>query len=179
MSKFHSIQIKNIRKETPDCVSVAFDIPEHLKQDFAYKQGQYLTLKLNLGGEELRRSYSACSSPLVDADLRIAVKAVENGKVSTYLNNGLSVGDTIEVMTPMGNFYTEMPLATPQNYVAFAAGSGITPVISLLKTALAAHPGNTFSLFYGNKSTSDIIFREELNDRSVIVRYFIRLNCSY
>lgn len=173
MSKFHSLKIKNIRRETPDCVSVAFDIPEHLKEDFAYKQGQYLTLKLNLGGEELRRSYSACSSPIVHEDLRIAIKAVENGKVSTYLNNGLSVGDTIEVMTPMGNFYTEMPAATPQHYVAFAAGSGITPVISLLKTALAAHPANKFSLFYGNKSTSDIIFRQELND--LVVKYEERL----
>ena len=173
MSKFHSIKIKNIRRETPDCVSVAFDIPEHLKEEYAYKQGQYITLKMNLDGEELRRSYSACSSPVADADLRIAVKAVANGRVSTYLNNGVSVGDTVEVMTPMGNFYTEMPASTAQHYVAFAAGSGITPVLSLLKTAMVTHPENTFSLFYGNKSTADIIFRQELND--LVVKYEERL----
>lgn len=173
MSKFHSIKIKNVRRETPDCVSVAFEIPEQLKQEFTYKQGQYLTLKMTIGGEELRRSYSACSSPVAGEDLRIAIKAVENGKVSTYLNNGISVGDTIEVMPPMGNFYTEMPADSAQNYVAFAAGSGITPVLSLLKTAMIANPGNTFTLFYGNKSTSDIIFRQELND--LVVKYEERL----
>lgn len=173
MSRFHSVKIKDIRRETPDCVSIAFEIPESLKENFDYKQGQYITVKLKLNGEELRRSYSACSSPIADDDLRIAIKRVENGKVSTYLNNGISEGDQIEVMEPMGNFYTEMPASNPQHYVAFAAGSGITPVISLLKTAMTTHPENKFSLFYGNKSTEDIIFRQELND--LVVKYEERL----
>lgn len=173
MSKFHSIKIKDIRRETSDCVSIAFDISDELKSAFGYKQGQYLTLKLNIDGEELRRSYSACSSPVADEDLRIAIKKVENGKVSSYLNNGISVGETIEVMEPMGNFTVEMPTAKPQHYVAFAAGSGITPVLSLLKTALISHPENRFTLFYGNKSTDDIIFRQELND--LVVKYEERL----
>lgn len=173
MSRFHSIKIKDIRRETPDCVSIAFDIPENLQDAFSYKQGQYLTLKLNLDGEELRRSYSACSSPVGEEDLRIAIKRVENGKVSSYLNNGIRVGETIEVMEPMGNFTVDMNGDQPRHYVAFAAGSGITPILSLLKTAMLAHPQHRFTLFYGNKSTDDIIFRQELND--LVVKYEDRL----
>lgn len=169
MSHFHKVKIKDIRRETNDCVSIALDIPAELKDNFVYKQGQYITLKLNIGGEELRRSYSACSSPLADPDLRIAVKAVENGKVSTFLNNGIIVGQELEVMNPMGNFFVEMPAEKEQHFVAFAAGSGITPILSLLKTALAVNESNKFSLFYGNKSTDDIIFRQELND--LVVKY--------
>lgn len=173
MSHFHKVKIKNIRRETKNCVSIALDIPSELKEKFAYKQGQYVTLKLNIHGEELRRSYSACSSPVADSDLRIAVKAVENGKASTYLNNGISIGQELEVMNPMGNFYVEMPADKEQHFVAFAAGSGITPILSLLKTALAVNDKNKFSLFYGNKSTDDIIFRQELND--LVVKYESRL----
>lgn len=177
MSHFHKVKIKDIRRETNDCVSIALDIPAELKDNFVYKQGQYITLKLNVGGEELRRSYSACSSPLVDPDIRIAVKAVENGKVSTYLNNGITVGQELEVMNPMGNFFVEMPAEKEQHFVAFAAGSGITPILSLLKTALAVNETNKFSLFYGNKSTDDIIFRLELND--LVVKYENRLRVNH
>lgn len=173
MSHFHKVKIKDIRRETNDCVSIALDIPANLKENFVYKQGQYITLKLNIQGEELRRSYSACSSPVADPDLRIAVKAVENGKVSTFLNNGIVVGQELEVMNPMGNFFVEMPADKEQHFVAFAAGSGITPILSLLKTALAVNSTNKFSLFYGNKSTDDIIFRQELND--LVVKYENRL----
>lgn len=164
MAKFHSLKIKDVRRETKDCVSIVFEIPEELKSEFQYKQGQYITLRRDFNGEELRRSYSACSSPISDSDLRIAVKEVEGGRMSSYLNNGIEKGQVLEVMKPMGNFYTEMPASSPKHYVAFAAGSGITPILSLLKTALAVNAENSFSLFYGNKSTSDIIFKEELDE---------------
>lgn len=158
------MKIKDLRRETPDCVSISFDIPGDLKSEFDYKQGQYLTLRLDLKGEDIRRSYSACSSPVADDELRIAVKKVENGKASTYLNNGIEVGTEIEVMKPMGNFYTEMPANEPKHYVAFAAGSGITPIMSLLKTALAVDKNNKFTLFYGNRDTESIIFKNELEE---------------
>ena len=173
MSHFHKVKIKDIQRETDACVSIALDIPAELKDEFVYKQGQYITLRVNIDGQEVRRSYSACSSPIADSDLRIAVKAVENGKVSTFLNNGVQVGQELEVMKPMGNFFIEMPPAQELNLVAFAAGSGITPILSILKTALAVNDTNKFTLFYGNKSTSDIIFRQELND--LVVKYENRL----
>lgn len=166
MARFHKLKIKDIRRETDNCVSIAFDVPEALSEEFRYKQGQYLTLKVTRDGQEYRRSYSACSSPAVDEDLRIAVKSVEGGRVSPHLNNGIKPGEEIEVMKPMGNFYTEMPAETPQSYVAFAAGSGITPVMSLLKTALATHPENRFTLFYGNRSYKEVIFKDELDELS-------------
>lgn len=173
MSHFHKVKIKDIQRETDACVSIALDIPAELKDEFVYKQGQYITLRMNIDGEEVRRSYSACSSPVADSEIRIAVKAVENGKLSTHLNNGIQVGEEIEVMKPMGNFFIEMPAAQELHLVAFAAGSGITPILSLLKTALAVNDTNKFTLFYGNKSTSDIIFRQELND--LVVKYENRL----
>lgn len=163
MAKFHSLTIKDVRRETKDCVSIAFEIPAELKAEFDYKQGQYITLRHHIEGEELRRSYSACSSPITDTDLRIAVKEVEGGRMSSYLNNGIEKGQELEVMKPMGNFYTEMPAGSPQHYVAFAAGSGITPILSLLKTALAVNDQNSFSLFYGNKDSESILFKEELD----------------
>ena len=167
MAKFHSLKIKDVRRETKDCVSIVFEIPEELKSEFQYKQGQYITLRRDFDGEELRRSYSACSSPVSDSGLRIAVKEVEDGRMSRYLNNGIEVGQELEVMKPMGNFYTEMPVSSPQHYVGFAAGSGITPILSLLKTALAVNTENSFTLFYGNKSSVDIIFKEELDSLEV------------
>jgi ring-1,2-phenylacetyl-CoA epoxidase subunit PaaE len=163
MALFHRLKIKDIRRETEDCVSISFDIPENLESEFKYKQGQYITLKETINGEELRRSYSACSSPVADSDLRIAVKKVENGRMSGHLNNGIRVGQEMEVMKPMGNFYTDMPAGSPKHYVGFAAGSGITPILSLLKTALAADEQSKFTLFYGNKTSKDIIFKEELD----------------
>jgi len=174
MSQFHALPIKDIRRETEDCVSIAFDIPDALAAEFRYKQGQYITIKLNLDGEEIRRSYSACSSPVTDRDLRIAVKRVENGKASTYLTDGIALGTTLDVMKPMGNFFTEMPPAKPQHYVAFAAGSGITPIMSLLKTALASDVDSTFTLVYGNRSSDQIIFADEL--RQLQANYGARLS---
>ncbi len=164
MASFHKLRIKDIKQETADCVSLVFDIPSELKDEFRYTQGQYLTLKHMIDGEDVRRSYSACSSPVADTELRIAVKHVADGKMSTYLNNGISTNDSLEVMKPMGNFYTEMtPGTAAKHYVAFAAGSGITPILSILKTALAVNAENKFTLVYGNKSATQTIFKAELD----------------
>ncbi|HVT85095.1 MAG TPA: 1,2-phenylacetyl-CoA epoxidase subunit PaaE [Chitinophagaceae bacterium] len=158
---FHPLQVKEVRKETTECVSVLFEIPEHLKESFAFKQGQSLTMRVFLNGEEIRRTYSICSSPL-DHECRVAVKKQENGLFSTFANDQLKAGDTIEVMEPIGKFYSELNSAYKKNYLAFAAGSGITPVISIIKTTLRTEPQSSFTLVYGNRSRSSIIFFEEL-----------------
>lgn len=158
---FHPLRIKEIRTETSDCVSVVFEIPENLKNDFIYKQGQSLTMRTIINKEEVRRTYSICSSPL-DNEWRIAVKKVDGGLFSGFANTNLKVGDLIDVMPPIGRFYTELNPTQKKSYLAFAAGSGITPVLSLIKTTLATEPLSRFTLVYGNKSRSSIIFFEEL-----------------
>jgi ring-1,2-phenylacetyl-CoA epoxidase subunit PaaE len=158
---FHSLQVKDIQKETADCVSISFKIPPELQKDFRFIQGQSVTLRRIFEGEEVRRSYSICTSPM-DNELRIAVKKVEGGLFSTFANNELKPGDNVDVMPPTGNFYTALDVSHKKNYVAFAAGSGITPVISLIKTALLTEPGSTFTLVFGNKNHSSIIFKEQL-----------------
>lgn len=161
MSKFHSLSVSDIRPETADTVSISFAVPENMRSDFAYIQGQYLTLKALIDGEDVRRSYSICSSPL-EQELRVAVKKVDGGKFSTWANTRLKVGDTLDVMPPMGHFFSKVNPQQKKNYVAFASGSGITPVISIIKTALAVEKNSNFTLVYGNKGASSIIFREEL-----------------
>jgi len=162
MSRFHSLTIKEVTQETADCVSIAFQIPANLSNDFKYLQGQYITFKLNVEGQEIRRSYSVCSSPLTDADLRVAVKKVKNGKGSTFLNEHIKAGDVLEVMTPMGNFYTPMNAANKKEYILFAGGSGITPMLSIIKSVLKAEPLSTIQLFYGNENEASIIFKQQL-----------------
>jgi ring-1,2-phenylacetyl-CoA epoxidase subunit PaaE len=162
MSKFHALTVKDITRETADCVSVSFDIPQQLVNDFKYIQGQYITFKLHIDGQEIRRSYSVCSSPITDADLRVAIKKVKNGKGSTYINDRLKVGDVLEVMTPMGNFYTAMDASNHKEYVLFAGGSGITPMLSIIKTVLHAEPNSRIQLFYGNENEAAIIFKNQL-----------------
>lgn len=162
MAKFHTLTVTDIVKETQDCVSVAFQIPEPLKEEFNYIQGQYVTLKMNIGGEEVRRSYSICSSPVVDEELRIAIKKVAEGRVSGFINENLKVGDTLDVMTPMGNFFTQMDPSHKKNYVLFAGGSGITPMLSILKTILHKEPLSSAILFYGNQDEESIIFKKHL-----------------
>jgi ring-1,2-phenylacetyl-CoA epoxidase subunit PaaE len=154
---FQTLKIREVRRETPSTVSIAFDIPASLKDDFLYKAGQYLTLRTNLGGEELRRSYSLCSSPGQD-DYRVAIKEVSEGRFSTWANRQLRAGQEIEAMPPMGNFTVS---ALTGHHVAFAAGSGITPVISILRSVLDSDSSNRFTLFYGNKTFDEIIFRDE------------------
>lgn len=158
---FHRLKIGEIRKETPDCVSIQLLVPEELKESFQYKAGQYLTLRTTIHGEDLRRSYSICSSPL-EEELRVAIKKVEGGVFSTYANNELKSGDTLEVMPPAGKFNSLLKADQKKQYLAIAAGSGITPVLSLIKTTLATEPASEFTLIYGNKNRGSIIFFETL-----------------
>ena len=164
MSRFHSLTVKEVTRETADCVSIAFQIPAQLSAEFTYLQGQYITFKLKVNGEEIRRSYSVCSSPLTDADLRVAVKKVKEGKGSTYLNDHVKAGDVLEVMTPMGNFYTPMNTSNQKEYLLFAGGSGITPMLSIIKSVLKAEPQSKIQLFYGNENEASIIFKQQLKD---------------
>ena len=158
---FHTLKISDVRRETEDTVSIAFAIPETLKEAYKYQSGQYLTLRADIEGEDLRRSYSLCSSP-DENEWRVAIKKVEKGKFSTFANNTLKVGDSVDVMTPMGNFTTDINANNSKNYVLFAAGSGVTPIFSLAKTILKNEPDSSVTLFYGNKGFSSIIFREEI-----------------
>ncbi|BAV09315.1 ring-1,2-phenylacetyl-CoA epoxidase subunit PaaE [Filimonas lacunae] len=158
---FEKLRIKDIRKETSDCVSIAFDVPEPLHSAFQYKQGQYITLRSYLHNEELRRSYSLCSAPY-EKEWRIAVKKTPGGLFSAYANDQLKPGDVLDVMPPMGRFYTEVNATHKKRYVLVAAGSGITPVISILKTILHSEPDSECTLVYGNRNRHSIVFREEL-----------------
>jgi ring-1,2-phenylacetyl-CoA epoxidase subunit PaaE len=158
MSQFKKIKVKEVRQETKDTVSVAFEIPSELKSEFTYKSGQYITVKSNINGEDVRRAYSLCSSPAED-DFRIGVKKVANGKMSIFLTESLSVGDELDIMKPGGNFVMD---DSSSNNVAFAAGSGITPILSMAKSALKS--GGNFTLFYGNKTANDTIFKSELDN---------------
>ena len=158
---FYPLRIKKIDKETDQCVSVEFEIPETLAGTFQFKQGQSLTMRTNLAGEEVRRTYSLCSSPL-DKRWKVAIKKVDGGLFSSFANEDLKEGDLLDVMEPVGKFYTDLDAFNKKNYLAFAAGSGITPVISIIKTALRTEPQSTFTLVYGNRSRSSIIFFEEL-----------------
>src|ERR1700722_4835765 len=158
---FKRLIVKEVRKETTDCVSVAFEVPPSLREAFQFKHGQNITIKMVMEGEEMRRSYSICSSPL-DNELRIAIKKVADGKFSTYANELLQKGETLEVLPPTGKFHTELYPANKKNYIAFAAGSGITPVISIIKTTLATEPQSSFTLIYCNQTRSSIIFKKKL-----------------
>lgn len=161
MIHFHPLRVKKIEKETDDCVSIEFAVPENLRETFRFTQGQTLTVKKTINGEELRRNYSICSSPF-DGKLKVAVKKVQGGLFSTFANDDLKAGDVLEVLPPTGKFYTDLNPSQKKAYVAFAAGSGITPVLSLVKTTLLTEPQSRFTLVYGNRNKSSIIFKEEL-----------------
>jgi ring-1,2-phenylacetyl-CoA epoxidase subunit PaaE len=158
---FHPLRIQEIKKETPDCVSILFTVPPELKETFQFKQGQYLTLRTYIDGGEIRRSYSICSSPL-DNELRVAVKQAEHGIFSTYANTQLKKGDVLDVMPPIGKFFVELDPEQHRQYIGFAAGSGITPLLSIIKTTLGTEPYSSFTLVYGNRNRHSIIFKEEL-----------------
>ncbi|KAA3651716.1 MAG: phenylacetate-CoA oxygenase/reductase subunit PaaK [Bacteroidetes bacterium] len=159
--RFYPIKLKEIRKTTKDCSVLTFDISDSLKEAFSYKHGQHLTLKTNINGEEVRRSYSLCSSPL-DHVWQVAVKKIDDGRFSTYVNDVLKVGDELEIMPPNGKFYKEIDKTKTKNYVAFAAGSGITPIHSIIKTHLTEEPNSRFKLFYFNQTIQSIILKEEV-----------------
>ncbi len=164
MHHFHRLKTIKVKKETNDSVNIAFEIPETLRHEFSFKQGQYLNVRLILNEEDLRRSYSIVNAPSEgNSQLEILVKHLENGKVSSYLNNELKVGDYLEVQAPMGHFYTHYHASNTKNYVGLAAGSGISPVLSNLKEALHQEPNSKGYLFFSNKSVNDIIFRQEID----------------
>lgn len=157
----HALTVADIEKNTPETVVVTFDVPASLQDDYAYQQGQHITLIKDIGGEELRRSYSICSS-VSEAVLKVAIRKVEDGRFSTFANDQLSKGDVIEVMSPSGHFNVDLDPHTDRTYVAFAAGSGITPMMSIIKTTLEEEPNAKFMLFYGNRTGRSTIFREEI-----------------
>lgn len=161
MIHFHSLVVKKIQQETEDCISIAFHVPENLIELFQFKQGQSLTVRKIIGMEEVRRTYSICSSPF-DNELKVAVKKVEGGVFSTWANEELKEGDYLDVMPPVGKFYTDLDPSQHKNYVAFVAGSGITPVLSIIKTTLLTEAKSSFTLVYGNRNKNSIIFKEEL-----------------
>jgi len=176
MSSFSKLSIKEIIKETADAVSILFNVPEEFKSHYTFVAGQYVTLKVTLDGQEIRRAYSICSSPK-SGELRIAVKAIKNGFFSKFANDKLAIGNVIEVGTPEGKFTFEPKVDRQKNYAAFVAGSGITPVYSILKSVLEEEPNSTFVLVYGNKSEKDTIFHNQLHDLQL--QYVGRLFVQY
>ncbi len=167
--RFHRLAINDLRRESADAISLSFAIPSELKSDYSYTPGQYLTLRTTLDGEEVRRSYSICSGP-DDGEIRIAIKKIDGGAFSSWAAEELKVGDKLDVMTPTGRFGVETSPGEALTYVGFAAGSGITPILSIIKGVLAREPNSRFFLFYGNRTTSGMLFREtleELKDRFI------------
>lgn len=167
--RFHRLAISDLRRETADAISMTFAIPKELSDDYAFAPGQYLTLRTTMDGEEVRRSYSICSSP-DDRELRIAVKKVEGGAFSNWALEALRSGDELDVMTPTGRFGVAHAPEQARVHVGFAAGSGITPIISIIRGILTREPHSRFFLFYGNRTTNGILFREaleELKDRFI------------
>ncbi len=160
-NQFYTLKIKEIVRETADCVSITFDLPQELKAVFAYKAGQYINVKTMINDQEVRRSYSICSAPY-EGKLTIAVKKVDNGLFSTFANEQLSVNDTLDVMPPHGNFCLPSDLGDINSIIFYCAGSGITPTLSIMKTVLANYPSLKIQLYYGNKNADSILFREEL-----------------
>jgi ring-1,2-phenylacetyl-CoA epoxidase subunit PaaE len=158
---FHPLTIKEIKKETADCISVKFEVPESLKEIFHFHHGQNITIKASVDGKELRRSYSICSAPY-ENELRVAIKKKEQGWFSAWAHKNFKPGQALEVLPPTGRFYTEVQPGQKKKYIAFAAGSGITPTISIIKSVLHAEPQSSFTLVYGNRNSASIIFKEEL-----------------
>jgi len=161
MSRFHSLPIAKVEKETRDAVAITFAVPDALREAFRHDPGQHLTLKADIGGRDVRRSYSICSAK-DDGVLRIAVKRAPGGVFSNWANESLKAGDSLEVMPPMGHFNVPLDASARHHYVGFAAGSGITPLLSIVKSTLAAEPRSHFTLFYGNRASGTVMFREEL-----------------
>ena len=176
MSKFYPLAVAKVKNETRDTIAVTFDVPAELAASFAYQQGQHLTLRAMIGDEDVRRSYSICSA-VQDKALRVAIKRTPGGLFSSWANDSLKPGMTLEVMPPMGHFNVPLAADNARHYVAFAAGSGLTPILSIIKTTLLAEPNSRFTLFYGNRASSSVIFKEELTDLKD--NYLQRLNLAY
>src|SRR5471032_1486809 len=176
MSKFYPLPVSQVRNETRDTIAVTFAVPPELKDSFQFRQGQHLTLRAQIGDEDVRRSYSICSA-VQDGALRVAIKRTPGGAFSCWANDHLKAGAVIDVMPPMGHFNVPLDAGQRKNYVAFAAGSGITPILSIIKTTLLTEPHSHFTLFYGNRASSTVIFKEELTDLKD--RFMHRLRLAY
>ncbi|ASK35391.1 phenylacetic acid degradation protein [Alcanivorax sp. N3-2A] len=176
MSQFHSLTVREVRPETREAVSIAFDVPPELNDAFRFTQGQHLIVRTHMDGEEVRRSYSICTG-VNDGDLRVAVKKVPGGRFSAFANGELKEGDTLEVMPPSGHFHIDLDPERQAHYLAVAAGSGITPILSIIKTTLESEPNSRFTLLYGNRSSNSTLFREALSDLKNA--YLGRLNIIY
>ena len=163
MSTFHPLSISEVKQETPNSVSISFTIPENLKETFLFKAGQYITIRHNSNGNEIRRAYSICSHPSSKV-LKVGIKKVKGGVFSEFANSKLQVGDKLDVMMPGGKFILDPNAQASKNYAAFAAGSGITPVLSIVQTALEEEPNSTFSLVYGNQTQQEAMFLKDLQD---------------
>ena len=159
--QFYQLEVSNIEKTTAECVVITLDVKEELKSIFAFKHGQYLTLQASIDGKDLRRSYSLCSSPS-DGVWQVAVKKIGGGVFSSFANDELKMGDVLDVLPPEGNFYVEVDQLNQKNYIGFAAGSGITPILSIIKEHLIQEPKATFKLFYTNQTATTVILKEEL-----------------
>ena len=174
MSASYKLQVKEVKRETATAISVVFNIPSELKSAYQFVAGQYINLKLTLDGTEIRRAYSICSSPNSD-ELRIAIKSVKNGNFSKFANDNLKIGDLIEVGQPEGNFTFEPNSDRQKNYAAFVAGSGITPVMSILQSVLESESKSSFVLVYGNKTLEETIFHTQLHELQLkyVGRFFV------
>jgi ring-1,2-phenylacetyl-CoA epoxidase subunit PaaE len=161
MNHFHPLAIKHVRNDTRDAIVVTFEVPPELREPFRFTQGQFLTLEAEIGGEPVRRSYSICSG-VADDSLRVAIKRVPGGAFSSWAHDGLKAGATLRVAPPDGRFHVPLAAENAHHYLAFAAGSGITPVLSIIATTLAHEPASHFTLVYGNRASSSVMFREEL-----------------
>jgi len=176
MSKFYPLTVAKVKHETRDAIAVTFAVPPELKHTFVYQQGQHLTLRAMIEGEDVRRSYSICSA-VQDEQLRVAIKRTPGGLFSSWANESLQAGATLEVMPPMGHFNVPLDANSERHYLAFAAGSGITPILSIIKTTLLAEPKSRFTLVYGNRASSSVIFRDELSELKDV--YMGRLKLVY
>jgi ring-1,2-phenylacetyl-CoA epoxidase subunit PaaE len=176
MGHFHRLNIAGVRHETRDAIVVDFDVPPALRDRFAFRAGQYLTLRVVIAGEEVRRSYSICSAEQ-EGRLRVAIKRVAGGLFSNWANDTLAPGVRLDVMPPAGRFGVPSEAASPRHVLAFAAGSGITPILAILKTGLLAEPRSRFTLLYGNRASSSVLFRDEL--AALKDQYLERLNLVY
>jgi ring-1,2-phenylacetyl-CoA epoxidase subunit PaaE len=176
MSKFYPLTVAQVKHETRDAIAVTFDVPPDLRDAFKYRQGQHLTLRTMIDGEDVRRSYSICAA-VQDEKLRVAIKRVPGGLFSTWANECIRPGATLDVMPPEGRFNLPLEPESRRHYLAFAAGSGITPILSIVKTTLIAEPHSRFTVLYGNRASSSVIFRDELAELKD--QYLERLNLVY
>jgi len=169
---FHPLRVRQVLPDTAEAVIVAFDVPEELREVFSFTQGQYLTLRKEIEGQDLRRSYSICAG-VDDGELRVGVRKVKGGVFSNWINANLQHGDVISVMAPQGRFFVPIEPESRRHHVGIAGGSGVTPILSTMKTVLAREPKSRFTLIYGNRQLKSTMFKEEIEDLKN--RYLTRL----